>query len=254
MRRSLKNWKTSFKTHKFWFSETVFIIIRKKWQMLKITIVLFLLFLLGLYLFMNLGRFTDVTEQPVKADIIVSFGGDSGSRIKRSLQLYKEGYSRSHKIIYTGGDQASSKPSSPFYSIKQYLLSNGLNEDDIVHIDFSMIRNTMEEIFFVKEYMLKHGMKHVLFVSTPFHSRRIKTLTDIVAKYDNAGLHYTIAGAYTWKNKSDYYKDKNIRSYVILEMEKLVYNLLKYGTPLIRYTRYYKLKENGTWNRNVDKL
>ncbi len=222
--------------------------------MLKIIIVFFLLFLLGLYLFINLGRFVDVTQQPVKADIIVSFGGDSGSRIKRSLQLYKEGYSRSHKIIYTGSDKASSKPDSPFYSIRQYLLNNGVNKDDIVHIDFSMIRNTMEEIFFVKEYMLRHGMKHVLFVSTPFHTRRIKTLADIVAKYDNAGLHYTIVGAYTWKDQSTYYKNKDARFYVITEIKKLLYNLLKYGTPLIRYTRYHELKENGDWDRNVDKF
>lgn len=222
--------------------------------MLKIIIVFFLLFLLGLYLFINLGRFADVTQQPVKADFIVSFGGDSGSRIKKSLQLYKEGYSSSHKIIYTGRDTISHQPDSPFDSTEQYLINNGVNKDDIIHIDMSMITNTMEEIFFVKEYMLKHDMKHVLFVSTPFHTRRIKTLTDIVAKYDNADLHYTIVGAYTWKNKSTYYKDKNAQFYVILEMKKLVYNLLKYGTPLMRYTRYHELKENGDWDKNVDKL
>jgi len=117
-----------------------------------------------------------------------------------------------------------------------------------------MIRNTMEEIFFVKEYMLRHSMKHALFVSTPFHTRRIKTLTDIVAKYDKTGLHYTIVGAYTWKNHLAYYKNKNTRFNVITEIKKLVYNLLKYGTPLMRYTRYYKLKESGDWDRNVDKL
>lgn len=222
--------------------------------MLKITIVLFLLFLLGLYFFINLGRFSDVTQEPVKADLIVSFGGDSGSRIRKALQLYKQGYSRSHKIIYTGADKTSRHPDDPRYSIKQYLLNNEVNESDIIHVDFSMIRNTMEEILFIKEYMLRHDMKTVLFVSTPFHTRRIKTLTDIVAKYDDSGLHYTIVGAYTWKSQSDYYKDKNARFYVITEMKKLVYNLLKYGTPLMRYTRYHELKENGVWDRNVDKL
>jgi len=149
MRRLSKNWKTSFKTHKTLVLSNSVHIIRKKRPMIKITIVLFLLSLLALYLFMNLGRFVDVTQQPVKADIIVSFGGDSGSRIKRSLQLYKEGYSRSHKIIYTGRDQISRQSNDPLYSTKQYLINNGINEDDIVHIDFSMIRNTMEEIFFV---------------------------------------------------------------------------------------------------------
>ncbi len=203
---------------------------------------------------MNLGRFTDVTEQPVKADIIVSFGGGFGSRIKKSLQLYKEGYSRSHKIMYTGTNQASPKPDSPFHNIRQYLLDNDVQEDDIIHIGFPIISNTMEEILFIKEYMLKHNMKHALLVSTPLHTRRIKTLTDIVAKYDDADLRYTITGAYTWKNKSDYYKDKNTRHYVILEIKKLVYNLLKYGTPLIRYTRYYKLKENGIWDTNINKF
>ncbi len=219
-------------------------------------IILFLIFLLflALLLFINLGKFTDATQKPEVADIIVSLGGDSGSRIKKALQLYKQGYSKSHKIIYTGRDQISNQLDHPLYSTKQYLINNDVSENDIIHIDMSMIKNTMEEIFFVKEYMLKHNLKNVIFVSTPFHTRRIKVLADIIAKFNKADLHYTIVGAYTWKNKNDYYKDKNARSLVIDEVIKLVYNVLKHGTPLIKYTRYNELKENGIWDRNVNKL
>ncbi len=222
--------------------------------MLKIIIFIVLLLFLALLIFINLGRFVDVTQKPEEVDVIVSLGGDSGSRIKKALQLYKQGYSKSHKIIYTGRDQISDQSDHPLYSTKQYLINNDVNENDIIHIDLSMIKNTMEEIFFVKEYMLKHNLKNVMFVSTPFHTRRIKVLADIIAKFDKADLHYTIVGAYAWKNKADYYKNKNARSFVISEMKKLVYNVLKYGTPLIKYTRYNELKKNGIWDKNVNKL
>ncbi len=41
----------------------------------KKVILFFILALFSLFVFLNLGRFIDVTEEPVQADIIVSLGG-----------------------------------------------------------------------------------------------------------------------------------------------------------------------------------
>jgi len=55
--------------------------------MLKIIIIFFLLFLLSLYIFINLGNFVDNTQKPIKSDIIVSLGGEAGCHLQEALKL-----------------------------------------------------------------------------------------------------------------------------------------------------------------------
>lgn len=206
---------------------------------------LFLLFFLVLFfiIFIKLGRFIDVTQKPVSADIIVSLGGGSSySRIERALKLYKNGFSKSEKIIYTGGIRE-------YYKIwGDFLKSNDISKQNIIYIDRSIAYNTMEEIFFIKQYMLKHHLKSVIFVSDPEHSRRITVLADNVAGYKDAGLDLIVVSAeqIQW-NKEEYYKDMASIKSTMSEIVKIFYNLIKYDTLLFRYTQYSKKKEDGEW-------
>lgn len=73
---------------------------------------------------MSLGELLDVTQQPSKADVIVSLGGPepSGDRIKKALVLYKNGFSNSKKICYTGGIRQ-------YYQVwGKYLEENGIEK------------------------------------------------------------------------------------------------------------------------------
>ncbi len=223
-------------------------------MMSKKSIFFLLFFLLGLTIFLNLGRFIDVTQKPVPADIIVSLGGDSGGRIKTALSLYKEGYSKSGKFIYTNRDSIG-KWVTPTLSKKVYLQNNGIASGDIIYIDRSIIINTMEEIYFIKKYMLAHNYKSVLFVSHPQHSRRIATLAETIADYEEAGLHLQVASCNpSWWNRTAYYTNEASFKVTILEMGKLVYNLVKYGTPLTHYTKYNKRINSMEWEEALAKL
>jgi len=45
------------------------------------------------FLFFSLGKWIDVTEKPVKADIIVCLGGGTSERVQKAVSLYAQGYS-----------------------------------------------------------------------------------------------------------------------------------------------------------------
>ena len=204
---------------------------------------------------MNLGRFVDITEKPIESDIIVSLGGDySGCRLKTAITLYQKEYSKSKKLIYTGRDHIP-ETIEPSGSRIKYLRNNNIENKNIIHIDKSIIANTMEEVFFIKKYMLKHHYKSVIFISHPQHSRRISTLATYIADYEKSGLKLQVVSCNpTWWNRSLYYTNKVSIYVTVREIEKLFYNLIKYGTPLIYYTKYTKKINNGKWKAILEKL
>lgn len=221
----------------------------------KTTIILIFL-LLCVFIFINLGKFVDVTVKPVQSDIIVSLGGDErGSRIQTALSLYKNGFSKSEKILYTSQDAITNKEISPTLSKKTYLLNKGVQNKNIIHINETIVKNTMEEVFFIKKYMLTHNYKSVIFITHPQHSRRISSLAKYIADYDKYGLKFTIVSCNPyWWDKALYFANKTSFKVTILETIKLFYNLLKYGTPLIHYTNYAKKINNKEWDKTLYEL
>ena len=218
----------------------------------KMFITLTLIGIFGLYIFLNLGKFVDVSKKPVQSDIIVALGGDfSGCRLKEALKLYKQGYSRSGKILYTSRDSVS-RSLDKSGSRKQYLLNHGVAEKDIVHIRRELVFNTMEEVLFIKQYMLFHHYRSVLIVSHPQHSRRIQVFAEYIAQYKKAGLTLYITACHSsWWDARNYYKNKIALKVTLLEVEKLVYNILKYNPIMIRYTKYFKTDKIKLWKNEI---
>lgn len=214
-------------------------------------ILAFLVFF-GLYIFLNLGNFVDVSKKPVCSDVIVALGGDySGCRLKEALKLYKKGYSKSGKILYTSRDSVS-KSLDKSGSRREYLLHNGISEKDIVHIRREMVFNTMEEVLFIKQYMLFHHYTSVLIVSHPQHSRRIETFAKYIADYKKAGLELHIAACHpSWWNAQRYYENRTAFKVTVMEVGKLFYNFLKYNPLMIRYTNYFKTDKAHLWDNEI---
>lgn len=206
-------------------------------------------------MFLNLGRFLDVTEAPIKSDIIVSLGDDySGIRLKKALEIYKQGYSKSKILIYTGRDTLHHSVNISG-SKHAYLLNQDLKNKNIINIDKTIIQNTMEEVLFIKKYMLYNNYNSVIFVTHPTHSRRIKTFAEYIGHYRESGLTLSIVSCDThWWNKEKYYLNRTAVNETMYEIIKLFYNLIKYGTPLVNYTKYSHRMKNNDWNAVVRKL
>ena len=190
---------------------------------------IFLFLVVCIVVFLNAGRFFDITQKPEKADIIVYLGGGSFERIEKALEVYQHGYSQTGKIIFTGPPSLHvDKKRKIFQNRITYFTDHGVSEKKIIYQDH--LENTMKEILFIKEYMLHHDLKKVMFVSDPPHSRRIMFLANAVADYDEAGLSCFVVGSDTrWWNKAHYYKNSKAFAFVVSESIKLPYNYIAYG-------------------------
>ncbi|WP_456383357.1 YdcF family protein [Hydrogenimonas sp.] len=180
-----------------------------------------------IYSFLNLGKFLDISESPQKVDIIASLGGYRlKDRIKKAYNLYEKGYSKSKKIIINSDFD--------IYAFS-YLKEKGVKEENIIFMKNAS--NTMNEIYFIKNYMLKNKMHSVIIVSDPPHLRRIKLMAHL-ANFKKLHLRCIVIGSEAqWWNRNHYYRHGFALSNAISELVKLVFNYIKYGI----------LMEMGLW-------
>ena len=188
------------------------------------TKVIFLIILIGIFLsFMNAGKFFDISQKPKAVDIMVSLGGDNGLRIKKTLELYKNNLSKSGKIILTGVDDFD--PAMKLYELDwraSYLMKKGIKKENIVFN--AKAKNTLEEIFFIKHYMLKHNLHSVMFVTDAPHSRRIGYFASSIAHYADSNLSYiVVATKNNWWDRDSYYTNPDAIIFVLNEAIKLSY-------------------------------
>jgi uncharacterized SAM-binding protein YcdF (DUF218 family) len=176
--------------------------------------------------FRGLGEYLDITVEPRKADIIVYLGGGGFERMEKTMDLYRLGYSKTGKIIFTA---SATLYINRRYVIrkKNYFIEQGIPKENIVHA--KKTKNTMEEVLFVKNYMLEHGLKSVIFISDPPHSRRIIFLAQSIADYKGNGLSCSVVGSdVKWWSKKNYYRSTKALTMVVSELIKLPYNYFVY--------------------------
>lgn len=175
------------------------------------------------FTFINLGSFFDVSQEPKRADVIVSLGGDNGLRMQKTLSLYENNMSNSGKIILTGVDDFD--PKMKIYELDwraYYLAKKGIDIENIVFN--AKAKNTLEEIFFIKSYMQKNGLHSVMFITDAPHSRRISFFASQVAHYEDANIRYAvIATQNDWWARDTYYNNPDAVIFVVNETIKLTY-------------------------------
>lgn len=169
----------------------------------------------------NLGHFFDITMEPKPSDIIVSLGGDSGSRIKKTLELYENNISNSHQILLTGPTTSEQNQSAIF------LLKHRVNINDIM---FSIeTKNTFEEMKYIKQYLIGHKITSAIVVSDSPHSRRILFFANTVLGYSASGLSIRVVGSDNpWWNANTYYTNPTAATFVLNETAKLSYYYFQY--------------------------
>ncbi len=176
--------------------------------------------------FINLGKFFDVTKKPQNVDVIVCLGGGSGERLRKSAELYNRGYSKTGIIILTGGETIGFGKHQ--YNKTDYLIGQGVPAEAIVYLNNTS--NTMKEVLALRTYLQQHRLHSVMFVSDPPHSRRIRMLADTIAEYADYGLHaYEVSSDPAWWHANRYYENKKALGYVVAEVLKLPTNYIAYN-------------------------
>ncbi|MCI8268277.1 MAG: YdcF family protein [Lachnospiraceae bacterium] len=92
-------------------------------------------------------------------------------RLNHGIYLYQQGYVK--KIIVTGG-QAGENPQSDAWAAKQYVLSQGIPEQDILIEEKSTI--TQENLANAKEIMDDEHFQTAIIISDPLHMKRAMLL------------------------------------------------------------------------------
>jgi len=181
--------------------------------------------------YLNLGYFLDATSKPVKTDVLVCLGGgDYKLRIKKSLELYEQNLSNLNTIVLTGYVNSSREVKEGIVEDKRvtYLKQNSLKKINIVLN--KKLKNTAQEVRYVKDYMLEHKLKNATFITEPPHSRRILLFSKIISINGDDNLTFSIVGAdYKNWNTSKYYENKYTRNYALSECIKIIYGIFAYA-------------------------
>lgn len=196
-------------------------------KFLKNNINKFLLFIVSfIFLFFFIGLFLDIGENPKKSNYIISLGGDiEFKRINKAIELYKNDYSSSNKIILTGYNEEI-KYRNIEIERKSYLLNMGIEVKNIILL-FNT-KNTFNELKSIKEFILKEKVSNIIIVSDPPHTKRIKMLCKIL-KYDENKINYNIISSNPeWWNKKFLFLHYKAYIFISKEIIKIVHNYFKY--------------------------
>ena len=101
-------------------------------------------------------------DRPVKSDVIVLFKGKGSDREKEALLLLGEGYSP-YLII-------------PAQQFPQYFINRGRNKRNSIFPPY--YEQTHLEVLIAERLMKEKGFKSAIFVSSPYHMRRIRLMTE----------------------------------------------------------------------------
>ena len=173
--------------------------------------------LLLYFVFLNIGKWIDVTEEPVKSDIIVCLGGGTIDRVKKSIELFEEGYA-GKQVFLLLGESWYNQP----YIKKNYPAMHIL-------IDESP-KNTKEEVLFIKKYLKKHGYRSALIVTDPPHSRRVSLLTSLLSVEGDENMTFHLVGSpVKWWDRECYYENERAKSFAGHEIKGILYTLFTYG-------------------------
>lgn len=188
-------------------------------------LIIFISFLI--YSFFNLGKFLDVTKEPSKTDLIVSLGGNGLLRLQKSISLVEKEFSNT--IIITGyeGTKITKAENIPDPRLKVIENEKYKKINFIINPD---LKNTAEEVIFVKKYMKENNLSNVTFVTEKPHSRRILILANILEKgYDKNFTYKIVSNDLNYWDSNEYYKNKHSREYAFTEFIKIIFNVTYYG-------------------------
>lgn len=196
-------------------------------KLVKYLIFTFFCFLaIFIFIFLNLGKYLDITSEAKKSDIIITLGGGSLERLKESILLQNKSFITKNILILTGDDRSKKEKAQNKEDKRiKYIKDNKIQSINIIHNP--NLKSTIEEIVYIKNFMKRNNYKKAIIVSDPPHSRRISIILKHLVKKDS--LEFTFAKINSeWWNKNTYYKNKRALKFAINELFKISYTHMKF--------------------------
>ena len=174
--------------------------------------------------FLGAGQFLEAPAQmPVKADLVMALGGDSGARTNGALDLYRRGFA---PRILVGSEGVYSRTRPYFLNWRgRYLVSQGVPEQAILYDLRSL--NSWEEAVNTLELMRAMKLERVLVVSDPPHMRRLSWVWGKV--FAGSGKEFTLVAAdMEFWDAAHWWRTSPNAQFVFGEYIKLAYYFYSY--------------------------
>ncbi len=195
---------------------------RRRWWLLAFVLVAAAA---GVAAFRQAGNFLQApAQQPVKADLILALGGDTGGRVVTVAELYRQGFAP--RILVSQPESAHSKVRATILHWRaRYLMDEGVPEAAILLE--SRARNSWQEAEATLRLMRERKFERVLVVSDPPHLRRLSWVMERV--FGGSGKSYVLVAAddENW-DAAHWWRTSSSAQYVFGEYIKLAYYLFEY--------------------------
>ena len=196
----------------------------------------------------------DISQPPIKSNVLLCLGGGTNERIDKTINLYQQNFIQNKIIISDTLNKYVDNKAEKIYKIN--------NNKDFV-IKKYQTKNTLDELLFSEEILRKYNYKSIIIVSDEPHSRRIKMLINNFTKFSELNIQYTIVGSgIDWWNKEKFYSNKKAVYFAIQESFKIIHNytlytLLKYSIITqeeLNYLNNYKHSITKTINLMISNI
>lgn len=166
------------------------------------------------------GRFvSSPTDTLAKADLIVTLGGDGGSRVREAQRLYADGYAS--RILLTGIEFGEPLARPAYLEWRAaFLVAHDVPLNRLLFDARSA--NSWEEARNTLALMKSNGWGSVLVVSDPPHMRRLSWVWGKV--FSGTGLEYRLIAAPmpAWEAGA-WWRNEKSGQFVLMELIKLGY-------------------------------
>jgi uncharacterized SAM-binding protein YcdF (DUF218 family) len=174
-----------------------------------------ILFLLRTPLLRSLGSPLILSQKPVNADLIIVLAGGKGQRVQYGVQLWQNNFSKSGKILMSGGQLYRDVTWSAL--MKKYALKLGIPANEIIEQPLSLTTTT--DAFESIAIMRKAGFKSALLVTDAFHSRRALRAFN---KIKDPNMTFTCSSLP--RPKKDWWQDDVQTRYLVSEYLKWIWS------------------------------
>lgn len=168
-------------------------------------------------IFINIGKFLDVTKKAEKSDVIISLGSNA-DRTAVGVNLLKSSYSSYDKLYFVGIKRIFNS------HMKEKNIDVSMVSDNIIYVNH--MKNTMDEINYIDKNIATIYDK-IIIVTDPPHSRRVDFMIKQFSK--NLKNKYIIVSSNPiWWEDKYYFLNQKAIVFSMKELGKLFYNYFKY--------------------------
>lgn len=173
--------------------------------------------LLALLAVRNLAGLLVVDQRPIPADAIVVLGGESnGTRLLKGLQLHDDRLAP--RLILVGRSRQS-------WDAEVRKLPAGLTLEgrDVIYLEGS--RDTRTDAQLTRDYGIAHGLRTLLVVTSPYHTRRAQLVFDDIFAGSGIDQRVISSGDYgpLLPPDSPWWRNRTTIEAIWLEFGKVLY-------------------------------